>query len=126
MGFREEGFGNREAIQLGLAATGGTISCAGLIMALSFGGATLIGSVPVTNQMGFIFVFSITVVTFIVRSILVPALLSLQGGLTYWPTKMPDPRYEWLNDGDLRPAWCKEEGGEYVFSEAEEDGSSDE
>merc|ERR1712187_904388 len=34
--FREEGFGDRESIQLGLAATGGTISSAGIIMAFTF------------------------------------------------------------------------------------------
>lgn len=34
--FRLEGFGDREAIQLGLSATGGTISAAGLILGLTF------------------------------------------------------------------------------------------
>ena len=33
---RSEGFGDREAIQLGLSATGGTISAAGLILGLTF------------------------------------------------------------------------------------------
>lgn len=94
--FREEGFGDREAIQLGLAATGSTISSAGLIMALTFC-AQLLGSIPVTNQMGFILVFSIVVDTFVVRSILVPAMLSLMPASNYWPSKMPVPRYEWLS-----------------------------
>lgn len=93
--FREEGFGDREAIQLGLAATGGTISSAGLIMALTFI-AQLLGSIPVTNQMGFILVFSIVVDTFVVRSILVPAMLSIVPWTNYWPSKMPDIKYEWL------------------------------
>merc|ERR1712176_125869 len=120
------GFGDRESIQLGLAATGDTITSAGMIMALTFV-AELLGSVPVTNQMGFIFVFSICVDTFIVRTILVPALLSLQGNLTYCPSNMPEPKYVWLDDGDMRPSWCKERGGELVMSEIEEeDGSSDE
>merc|ERR1712007_125024 len=117
--FRKEGFGPRESIQLGLAATGKTISAAGLIMALSFGGATLLGSVPVTNQMGFIFVFAICVDTFIVRTILVPAVLSLSPTITYWPARLPVPEYEWLDDGDIRPSWCKERGGELVMSEVE-------
>lgn len=93
--FREEAFGDREAIQLGLAATGSTISSAGLIMALTFM-AQLLGSVPVTNQMGFVLVFSIVVDTFVVRSILVPAMLSLGPVLNYWPAKMPEPRFTWL------------------------------
>jgi len=95
--FREEGFGDCESIQLGLAATGGTISSAGLIMALTFL-AQLLGSIPVTNQMGFILVFSIVVDTFIVRSILVPAMLSLVPCTNYWPSKMPEPRFEWLSN----------------------------
>jgi len=95
--FREEGFGDRESIQLGLAATGGTISSAGLIMALTFM-AQMLGSIPVTNQMGFILVFSIVVDTFVVRSILVPAMLSLFPVCNYWPTKMPPVRYRWLGN----------------------------
>ena len=33
---RGQGFGDRESIQLGLSATGGTISAAGLILGLTF------------------------------------------------------------------------------------------
>ena len=36
MGKTLQGFGDREAIQLGLSATGGTISAAGLILGLTF------------------------------------------------------------------------------------------
>jgi len=100
--FREEGFGDCESIQLGLAATGGTISSAGLIMALTFV-AQMLGSIPVTNQMGFILVFSILVDTFVVRSILVPAILSLVPCTNYWPTKMPEPRFLWLADNKTTP-----------------------
>eukprot|EP00931_Biecheleriopsis_adriatica_P083725 TRINITY_DN573_c0_g1_i1.p1 TRINITY_DN573_c0_g1~~TRINITY_DN573_c0_g1_i1.p1 ORF type:complete len:942 (+),score=175.16 TRINITY_DN573_c0_g1_i1:64-2826(+) len=86
--FRLEGFSDNKSIQLGLAATGGTISAAGLIMALTFT-SQLLGSVPVTNQLGFILVFSIVVDTFVVRSILVPAMLSILPASNYWPAKMP-------------------------------------
>lgn len=34
--FREEGFGDNEAVQLGLSATGPTITAAGLIFAFTF------------------------------------------------------------------------------------------
>merc|ERR1711972_491176 len=94
--FREEGFGERESIQLGLSATGITISSAGLIMALTFT-AQLLASMPVNNQIGFILVFSIVVDTFVVRSILVPAMLSIVPQSNYWPSKMPDIKYEWLD-----------------------------
>mmetsp|Transcript_98003 Transcript_98003/g.204430 ORF Transcript_98003/g.204430 Transcript_98003/m.204430 type:complete len:931 (-) Transcript_98003:198-2990(-) len=107
--FREEGFGECESIQLGLAATGGTISSAGLIMALTFV-AQMLGSIPVTNQMGFILVFSIVVDTFVVRSILVPAMLSLIPCANYWPAHMPKPRFEWL--GDFKTSPFEEEEGD--------------
>merc|ERR1712039_574055 len=94
--FREEGFGDREAIQLGLAATGTTISSAGMIMAFTFV-AELLGSIPVTNQMGFVLVFSIVVDTFVVRSILVPAMLSLVPCTNFFPLVMPEPRFVWLD-----------------------------
>jgi len=96
--YRKEGFGDRESIQLGLAITGPIISSAGLIMAFSFGGQ-LIASVPVANQMGFCLVFSILVDTFIVRTVLVPAMLSLSPGLNWWPAKMPPPEFQWLDQG---------------------------
>merc|ERR1711972_723117 len=96
--FREEGFGDAESIQLGLSATGGTITSAGLIMALTFT-AQLLGSIPTVNQLGFILVFSIVVDTFVVRSILVPAMLSIVPQTNYWPSKMPDIKYEWLGVG---------------------------
>lgn len=110
--FREEGFGERESIQLGLSATGGTISSAGLIMALTFL-AQLLGSMPITNQMGFVLVFSIVVDTFVVRSILVPAMLSLGPVLNYWPSRMPEPKYTWLGSrpaqNNSRKIWQQEE-----------------
>mmetsp|Transcript_77766 Transcript_77766/g.202186 ORF Transcript_77766/g.202186 Transcript_77766/m.202186 type:complete len:439 (-) Transcript_77766:27-1343(-) len=102
--FREEGFGDCESIQLGLAATGPTISYAGMIMALTFA-AQLHASIAVMNQLGFILVFSIVVDTFVVRSILVPAMLSLLPWSNYWPSKMPEAQYEWLakrgDDGSM-------------------------
>jgi len=120
--FREEGFGDRESIQLGLSATGGTISSAGLIMALTFF-AQLLGSMPITNQMGFVLVFSIVVDTFVVRSILVPAMLSLFPVLNYWPSRMPEPRYTWLTGvGRSRPAG----GNRKMWQEEEDEDSSTE
>jgi len=113
--FREEGFGDRESIQLGLAATSGTITCAGLIMALTFI-AQMLGSIPVTNQMGFILVFSIVTDTFIVRTVLVPAMLSLIPCANYWPSRMPKVRYEWLTKGLSAPADTRD-----LTSDLEED-----
>uniref|UniRef100_A0A7S2NK97 Membrane transport protein MMPL domain-containing protein n=1 Tax=Zooxanthella nutricula TaxID=1333877 RepID=A0A7S2NK97_9DINO len=120
--FREEGFGDKEAIQLGLAATGGTISSAGLIMALTFL-AQLLGSIPVTNQIGFILVFSIVVDTFVVRSILVPAMLSLWPCTNYWPSEMPPVLYEWLETDVAHSARSRD--GAYKAQQDEEEDDDD-
>jgi uncharacterized membrane protein YdfJ with MMPL/SSD domain len=93
--FREWGFGDLESIQLGLSATGPIISAAGMIFAFTFI-SMLLSSMPVTNQIGFVFVFSIVVDTFVVRTILVPAMLSVYPPCNYWPTKMPPVEYRWL------------------------------
>jgi len=93
--FREQAFGDNESIQLALSATGPTITSAGLIFAFTFT-SMMLGSMAITNQMGFIFIFSIVVDTFIVRTVLVPAMLSLNPCLNYWPSKMPEPKYKWL------------------------------
>jgi len=98
--FRKEGFGDRESIQLGLSATGGTISAAGLILGLTFLALVFTSELPMMNQQGFVFVFSIIVDTFLVRTIAVPALLSMSPWLNYWPRKMPEPRFEWLGQPD--------------------------
>jgi uncharacterized membrane protein YdfJ with MMPL/SSD domain len=96
--FREEGFGDKESIQLGLSATATTITCAGLIMIFTFC-AQMLGTIPVTNQMGFVLVFALLVDTFIVRTVLVPSVLSLGASRNWFPTQMPPIRYRWLGGG---------------------------
>eukprot|EP00928_Gymnodinium_smaydae_P038162 TRINITY_DN26371_c0_g1_i2.p1 TRINITY_DN26371_c0_g1~~TRINITY_DN26371_c0_g1_i2.p1 ORF type:complete len:850 (+),score=202.19 TRINITY_DN26371_c0_g1_i2:253-2802(+) len=97
--FRKAAFGDRESIQLGLAATGGTITAAGMILGCTFV-SQLFAVLPTMNQTGFVYVFSIVVDTFVVRTVVVPALLSLTPWVNYWPTEMPRPKYEWLSDAD--------------------------
>ncbi|KAL0213058.1 hypothetical protein RCL1_006684 [Eukaryota sp. TZLM3-RCL] len=82
--YRLKGFTNRGAIIKGSVATSRVITAAGMIMALSFSGLMLSTS-SLLNQFGFILSFSVLFDTFIVRSLLVPALTSLCGSLTYFP-----------------------------------------
>lgn len=56
----------------------------------------MLGSMAITNQMGFVFIFSIVVDTFVVRTVLVPAMLSLNPRLNYWPSDMPEAKITWL------------------------------
>merc|ERR1712083_1063952 len=98
---------------------GDTITSAGMIMALTFV-AELLGSVPVTNQMGFVLVFSIVVDTFVVRTVLVPAMLSLVPAMNYWPSAMPVPRYRWLSgccSSQPFPAISRKSSREFAMSD---------
>lgn len=76
-----------DAIVEALSRTGSTISAAGLIMALAFSGM-LLSSNRYLNQFGFVCIISILLDTFVVRILLVPALLSIGGWMNWWPTKM--------------------------------------
>lgn len=97
--FREEGFSDQDAILFGLAATSETITAAGLIMAITFS-AELLGTIPVPNQMGFVLVFSILVDTFVVRCVLVPAILSIRSSLNFWPSASGGPPSPHRSDVD--------------------------
>jgi hypothetical protein len=130
--FRHEGFGDRESIQMGLSATATTITCAGLIMVFTFF-AQLLGTIPVTNQMGFVLVFAILIDTFIVRTVLVPAVLSLGASWNYFPTRMPPPEFQWLAPGccglmqkNHPPPKGRRVLNDYADSEGSEDGSGSE
>merc|ERR1740124_6056 len=74
--FREEGLSTRDAIVQGVGSTGHLITCAGLVMAVAFGGL-LISKAPVMAQFGFYLVAAVLYDTFIVRSFFVPTLMSL-------------------------------------------------
>merc|ERR1711957_135134 len=93
--FRQEGFGDNESIQLSIATTGPTIIYAGLIMAFTFV-AQMLGSIPCSNQIGFVVVFSIIIDAFLVGNVLVPTILSVGAKWNYWPSKPPKVRYQWL------------------------------
>ena len=66
--FRLAGFGDREAVLLGLAKTGTIITAAGMIMALAFLG-TLFAHEPLLAQLSFFVIVAVLVDTFIVRSV---------------------------------------------------------
>lgn len=95
--FRQEGFDDKESIQLGLSATGPTITSAGLIFGITFSGM-LMSQIPLNNQFGFIFVFGLLVDTFLVRTALVPSILSMWPILNWWPVQMPKREHTTMDD----------------------------
>lgn len=91
---REESLvhGTRRGILRGLVATGGVITSAGLVLAATF---AALGVIPILflAQIAFIVAFGVLLDTFVVRSLLVPALSYDIGRAIWWPSKL------WRHDG---------------------------
>uniref|UniRef100_A0A7S3K155 SSD domain-containing protein n=1 Tax=Aureoumbra lagunensis TaxID=44058 RepID=A0A7S3K155_9STRA len=76
-----------------LAAVGHTstiITSAGCIMAISFGGLFL-SHAPVLNECAWLLCSAVLYDTFIIRTLFMPALLSLSREYAWWPNKPPVP-----------------------------------
>jgi putative drug exporter of the RND superfamily len=94
---REESLahGTRAGILRGLVATGGVITSAGLVLAATF---AALGVIPILflAQIAFIVAFGVLLDTFVVRSLLVPALAYDMGRAIWWPSKLarrPEPAH---------------------------------
>jgi RND superfamily putative drug exporter len=91
--FRREGWSDRAAICLAIEKTGGIITAAGVIMAVSFAGL-LFPDTMALNQYGFSLCIGVTLDTFVVRTLLVPAVFTAFGShptVNWWPGKMNPP-----------------------------------
>ncbi len=79
-------FSLKEAVQRGITFTGGVISSAGLILAATF---AVLTTQPVMElfTFGFVVALGILIDTFIIRSMLVPAIIVLLGKWAFWPFK---------------------------------------
>jgi len=79
--------GTRSGMLKGLAVTGGVITSAGLVLAATF---AVLGVLPLVSmtEMGFLVAFGVLLDTFIVRSILVPALTFDLGRRIWWPSRL--------------------------------------
>lgn len=86
---REESIhhGTRRGILRGLVATGGVITSAGLVLAATFAALGVI-QILFLVQLAFIVAFGVLLDTFIVRSLLVPALAYDIGKRIWWPSKL--------------------------------------
>jgi RND superfamily putative drug exporter len=86
---REESIkhGTRPGILRGLVATGGVITSAGLVLAATF---AALGVIPILflAQIAFIVAFGVLLDTFVVRSLLVPAVSYDIGRAIWWPSKL--------------------------------------
>jgi RND superfamily putative drug exporter len=115
--------GTRQGALTGLAATGGVITSAGLVLAGTF---SVFATLPIVSfaQMGFVVAVGVLLDTLIVRSVLVTALNLDIGRFMWWPSKLSQKR-----DVELEPqgavagqAFVGRQRGEAVSAEAH-DGS---
>jgi len=74
-------------VRRGLAITGGVITSAGLVLATTFAALAVI-PILFLAQLAFIVAFGVLLDTFVVRSLLVPALVHDLGRAVWWPSKL--------------------------------------
>ncbi|MTD43929.1 MMPL family transporter [Conexibacter sp. W3-3-2] len=79
--------GTRDGMLRGLAVTGGVITSAGVVLAGTFAVLAVLPLVFLT-EIGFTIAFGVLLDTFIVRSILVPALVLDVGPKVWWPSAL--------------------------------------
>ena len=107
--------GTRQGMLRGLAVTGGVITSAGIVLAGTFSVLALLPLVFLT-EIGFVIAFGVLLDTFIVRSILVPALVLDIGPKIWWPSRLqhedgdgtagsaePEPTTAGIGAGNGRP-----------------------
>ncbi len=79
--------GTREGTLRGLRVTGGVITSAGVVLAATFAALSVI-PILFLIQIAFIVAFGVLLDTFIVRSLLVPALAYDLGRVIWWPSRL--------------------------------------
>jgi RND superfamily putative drug exporter len=80
--------GIHEGVHVAVSTTGAIITSAGMILAGTFGGL-MAGEIKFLGEVGFAVAFGVLVDTFVVRTILDPALAALFGRWTWWPGGVP-------------------------------------
>ena len=94
--------GTRTGMIRGLAVTGGVITSAGIVLAGTF---SVLGVLPLVflTQIGFVVAFGVLLDTFVVRSVLVPALVLDVGQKVWWPSRLARTDGAHEPERDLEP-----------------------
>jgi len=82
--------GSKQGILRALAVTGAVITSAGIVLAGTF---SVLAVLPLTflTELGFVVAFGVLLDTFLVRSILVPAIALTAGDSFWWPSRLSHP-----------------------------------
>jgi putative drug exporter of the RND superfamily len=79
--------GTREGMLRALAVTGGVITSAGIVLAGTFSVLAVLPLVFLT-EIGFVVAFGVLLDTFLVRSVMVPAIVLKLGPQVWWPSQL--------------------------------------
>jgi RND superfamily putative drug exporter len=95
--------GTRRGALVGLAATGGVITSAGIVLAGTF---AALGTLPLVfiTEIGFAVAFGVLLDTFVVRSVLVTALNLDVGRWIWWPSRLHRKRDVALGEPEAQAA----------------------
>jgi RND superfamily putative drug exporter len=99
----------REAVTTALAATGTTVTSAGLVLAGTFAVFAVAGGSSQIQQIGIGIAVGVLMDTFLVRTLLVPSTVVLLGRWNWWPSKLArksEPELE-----EHRPVPVRLDGG---------------
>jgi RND superfamily putative drug exporter len=85
--------GSEQGILRALAVTGAVITSAGIVLAGTF---SVLAILPLTflTELGFVVAFGVLLDTFLVRSVLVPAIALTLGDKFWWPSSLSRPKDE--------------------------------
>jgi uncharacterized membrane protein YdfJ with MMPL/SSD domain len=86
--YRLLGWSDRAAVCLAMEKTSRIISTAGIIMSVSFAGLLVPDSL-VLNQYGLSLFFGVAMDTFVIRTLVVPVVITMFGSGNWWPRRMP-------------------------------------
>ena len=86
----DEKHGSEQGILRALAVTGAVITSAGIVLAGTF---SVLAVLPLTflTELGFVVAFGVLLDTFVVRSVLVPAIALTLGDRFWWPSALSHP-----------------------------------
>merc|ERR1719247_3829922 len=87
---RDAGYSDADAVVLGGVKTNKIITAAGTIMSIAFSGL-LMSSVTLLNMCGVVLITSVLLDTFLMRTVVTPALMALLGPANWYPRKVPPP-----------------------------------
>ena len=95
----------RKAVAMAAHHTGTTVTSAGLILAATFGVAGITGATSQIKELGTAIALGVLLDTFLVRTLLVPAIVVLCGRWNWWPSKLF--RQEPIEDTAGQPGTAK-------------------